>query len=204
MGVKISEMTELPIADLAEGDFAPIERGASENYRVDIGALAASIGGGALLASNNLDDLDDIYAALANLGISYRIGSFFIDTPAASETLVIHPVTSSVFVFPGANRFTFPANFANSRASCGVPPTADFVMTVYRNPTFTGTVITGGTVIGTVTILTSYGASFATTDGVEQVVNGGDVIAIAAPETPDAMIACVGITLSALFSIGTV
>lgn len=152
---------------------------------------SATAGAGSLLAVDNLSDLTNVYTALANLGMFYRVGSFFVATPIATETLVIHPVTAHV---------TFPANFAGSVVKCGINPAASFVMTVYRNPTFTGTTISGGTAVGTLTISTGGAATLVTTGGLTQVFAVGDVLGIAGPVTPDTTIACVGITLDAQYT----
>lgn len=121
--------------------------------------------------------------------LQYRVGSFFIGTPSGSETLVIHPVTSAC---------TFPAAFLGSVVKCGHNPAAAFVMTVYRNPVFTGDAITGGTAVGTITVSTGGAVTFATTGGLAQAFAAGDVLAISAPATPDISVACTGITLEAL------
>lgn len=143
---------------------------------------------GSLDASDNWTLLGDAASAV---NLFYRVGSFFVSTPTATETLVIHPVTANIL---------FPANFAGSIVKTGINPAASFTATIYKNPTFTGTTISGGTAVGTIVIATTGVATLATTGGDAQAFAAGDVLGIAAPATPDTTIACVGITLDAYYT----
>lgn len=85
---------------------------------------------------------------------------------------------------------TFPANFSGSVGGFGpngAHPTATAVYTVYNN----------STQVGTITISTSGGFTFATTSGAVVTPSVGSVFSIVAPGTQDATMASVALTLQA-------
>lgn len=189
MGVKISEMTELPVDDLTAGYFAPVAKeNTDDNFKIDLGALAESLTSGVLLAQNNLSDIASAPSARENLGLEigvdvmpvtplyYGIGFYFVVTPDPSEILALHVAMSS---------FTLAANFAASRGSCGTNPTASFAIDVQKN----------GASIGTVTIATGGTFTFTTSGGGAKTVAAGDVLKFVAPSSSDATCANVAITL---------
>ncbi len=124
--------------------------------------------------------------ANARAALGRPIAGFFSSTPTADETLLLYPAVEAI---------TFAANFAGSFGKIGINPTASFVLEVYKNPTFTGLLITGGTVIGTITIGTGGAFTFATTGGTSQALAAGNWIGIKGPTTPDATVACAAFNL---------
>lgn len=110
----------------------------------------------------------------------------FVGIPTTDETLLLWSAVEAI---------TFPANFAGSQGKIGINPTASFVLTVYKNPTFTGLAISGGTAIGTITISTGGAFTFATTGGAAQSLAAGDQLGVKAPTTGDATAACGSWTL---------
>ena len=120
-------------------------------------------------------------------GIGTRaIAGYFVSAPTADETLTLYTAIEGV---------TLAADFAGSFGSVGVNPTASTVLTVYKNPTFTGLLITGGTIIGTITISTGGAFTFATTGGLAQTLAAGDLLGIKGQTTPDATAACISINI---------
>lgn len=130
----------------------------------------------ALQKTNNLSDLTDTNAAKNNLGIQYRIGFFFVPTPTSSEVIALHITTAA---------FTIPANFAGSKASVGIFPTASFTLDVQQQVNGSGAF----TSIGTITIATNGTITFATVGGTPKSVALGDVIRTVAPVGADATVA---------------
>lgn len=118
--------------------------------------------------------------------VTRAIPGFFTGIPAADETITLYVAVEAI---------TFAANFSGSRGKIGINPTSSFVLTVYKNPTFTGLVITGGTVIATITISTSGVFTFATTGGLSQTLANGDMLGVKAPSTPDTTAACASFNL---------
>lgn len=80
---------------------------------------------------------------------------------------------------------TMSGNLAGSTGHCGGNPTATAVYTVYKN----------GSAIGTVTISTSGGFTFATTPGAALSFAAGDTLSILTPTT-DATLSSVTMTFA--------
>ncbi len=137
---------------------------------------------GALWNYNGVVRISGITPSTATRAVS----GFFTSTPTANETLLLYPAIESI---------TFGANFTGSFGKMGINPTASFVLTVYKNPTFTGLLITGGTVIGTITISTGGVFTFATTGGTSQSLAAGDLLGVKGPSTPDTTAACAAYNL---------
>jgi hypothetical protein len=78
-----------------------------------------------------------------------------------------------------------PGNFGGSTGHCGGNPTSTAVYTVYKN----------GVQIGTVTIATSRGFTFATTGGATQSFVAGDTLSVLTPTT-DATLSGVTMTFA--------
>jgi hypothetical protein len=198
---------EIVYVSAVSGDFLTIIRGAEGTtpaafargslveLRVTVASITDAImdlGGGDLLSANNLSDLNNIATARTNLGVysttqvdaaiaaignAFSIGCSFVPLPTNNETL-------GLFVFVEAVQF--PANWLGAQYESATVPTASTVITVYKNPTFTGNEITGGTVAGTVTINTSGVATFATTGGTAVTYAVGDSIGFKNQATADA------------------
>ncbi|QJD54462.1 hypothetical protein P9A30_gp20 [Sphingomonas phage Lucius] len=111
---------------------------------------------------------------IANLGGAvfagiYRVGFFFVDTPASNEPLMFHCFTDAV---------DFDDDFAGSVASVENNPALSFVVSVEKN----------GVAVGSITVSTGGVVTFVTTGaGVSFAI--GDVMSITAPATADATIA---------------
>lgn len=118
----------------------------------------------------------------------YRIPGYFTAAPAANATLHLHSVTTAAYI---------PANFEGSEAHVGISPAAEFEITIYRNPTFTGEEITGGEVIGTLTYGTDSSVTWASWNGEEVQLEDGDLIGMKAPGA-DASIRCGSFTIYAI------
>lgn len=112
--------------------------------------------------------------ALGGGGSTYRVGFFFVDTPAASEPLLLHVFTKAA---------TFADDWAGAYAKTGTNPTATFALDVQKN----------GASVGSVSISTVGVATFSTTGGAVS-FNPGDSMEIISPVTPDATVARVAIT----------
>jgi hypothetical protein len=125
-------------------------------------------------------------ALAVSVASSRPVAGFFTSIPTADETLLLYTAIEAI---------TFAANFAGSYGKIGINPTASFVLTVYKNPTFTGLLITGGTNIGTITIGTGGAFTFATTGGISQSLAAGDLMGVKGPTTPDATAACAAFNL---------
>lgn len=97
---------------------------------------------------------------------AYALGLSIVGKPTASEVLIVHAI---------AENLAFPANFSGSRGSCGINPTASFVLTLKKN----------GTTIGTITISTTGTFTFSTSGTAVSLVPG-DVLTLHAPATADA------------------
>lgn len=138
---------------------------------------------------NAPDDEDPDAVVIDGTGTeTYRIPGYFVATPAANETLHLRSVTRDIHFYP---------TFAGSEAAIGVLPTDDLVLTIYRNPTMAGEVITGGEVVGTITYGNSGGVQWATTDDMPIQFLDGDVLGIKAPADVDATAALGAFTLVA-------
>jgi hypothetical protein len=122
--------------------------------------------------NENLTYLDDKPS-----GVPFSIPISFLPAPTNNEVMVYYAFIEDV---------TFPANFSGSRGRAGANATATTTFNVYKNPTFTAGVITGGTVVGTVAYSTGGAFAFATTGGAAQSFSIGDSLAVAAPAVADA------------------
>lgn len=139
---------------------------------------------GAPVPDNVADALDILAAgglgggssAAYDLPISYAGGP-----PTSSEII-------SAMVVPRAVNLS--ADFAGSYGYIGTNPTASFVISVQDD----------GVEIGTVTISTSGGFSFATVSGTAKVIAAGSRIEFVAPATTDATAAYILATLAGLAS----
>lgn len=99
---------------------------------------------------------------------------FFIDTPPASQVLMMYTSTETL---------TFPANFSGSYGYCGTNPNVTYTMDVQKN----------GSTVGSVEISTAGAFTFTTTgDGV--VLAPGDQLKVIAPATAVEDIANVSIS----------
>ncbi len=107
----------------------------------------------------------------------YRFGSFFTTAPTTDETMMLHTVTEDIALDP---------DMAGSVGTIGGLPVAEMVFTVWKNPTFTAEVITGGQQIGTMTIQVDGTYVFETTDGVTQRLYTGETIGVKAPADVEA------------------
>jgi hypothetical protein len=134
------------------------------------------LGGGDMLAANNLSDLASAATARTNLALLRVVSFFFTTTPTASEVLCL---------YIAADAFTLPANLSGSQVSVGTNATATFALDLQKN----------GATIGTISIATSGTATLTTTSGTSKSIAAGDVLKVVAPGTADATIANVAITL---------
>jgi hypothetical protein len=112
-------------------------------------------------------DTNTWYVFHPDTGGLYNVSGFFVTTPTASEVLLNHIFSETVY---------FPDNFAGSVAHIATNPTASFVLDVQKN----------GSSIGTLTVSTGGAMTFATTGSGEETFNSGDRLRILAPGTPDA------------------
>lgn len=108
---------------------------------------------------------------------TFEVSCSFVPIPTNSETL-------GLFVFTQAVQF--PADWSSAQYESATLPTASTTITIYKNPTFTGDEITGGTTAGTVVINTSGVATFATTGGTAVSFAVGDSIGFKNQGTADA------------------
>lgn len=118
----------------------------------------------------------------------YRIPGYFVETPAANRTLLLHSSTDDLY---------FLANFAGSQANINVNPAVAFVVDVIQNPVVTGLNITGGTLLGTLTFGTNGSVTWATVDGLPKQILKGEEIGLRAPSVADAAAAAASFTLYA-------
>ena len=102
------------------------------------------------------------------------VAFFFIDTPPASQTLMMYTATEGL---------TFLDDFAGSYGYCGTFPNVSYVMNVLKN----------NSNVGTVTVDTSGNFTFATTGGALTLA-AGDQLKVAAPGSPVENIANVSIS----------
>ncbi len=107
----------------------------------------------------------------------YIITVSFFPPAGNDETMALVPLPEAV---------TFAANFAGSEDALIAAATGSQVFTVYKNPTFTGLLITGGTVVGTVTISSGGAFTFATTGGLPIAFAAGDRIGVKGQTVADA------------------
>jgi hypothetical protein len=112
-------------------------------------------------------DTNTWYVFAADTGGLYNVSGFFVTTPTATEVLLNHIFSETVY---------FPDNFAGSVAHIETNPTASFVLDIQKN----------GSSIGTLTVSTGGAMTFATTGSGEETFNSGDRLRILAPATPDA------------------
>ena len=89
------------------------------------------------------------------------VAFFFIDTPPASQTLMMYTATENL---------TFADDFAGSYGTCGSFPNVTYVMNVLKN----------NSNVGTVTISTGGVVTFATTGGALTLA-AGDQLKVVAP-----------------------
>lgn len=134
-------------------------------------------------------EVDAIDIPEAELGAAnvYRIPGYFTAAPATDATLHLHSIVNDCFFYPA---------FSGSEAAAGQAPAADYVCTIYRNPTMDGTEIVGGTIIGTLTFTESGGTIWATTNNYPVQLFDGDVLGVKAPAS-DADIRFASFTLFA-------
>jgi hypothetical protein len=98
-----------------------------------------------------------------------RVRAWWKDAPASDQTLIIWPFETKV---------TIPSSFDGSVGFLGGALVSDAVIEVYRDPTFTGDEITGGELIGTVTIdHTDNSYTFATVDNLAYVFDINQTLA---------------------------
>jgi hypothetical protein len=169
-------------------DNTPTRAQKLEILRRDLIANYSRVGHGHAIA--DVEGLEEILALLLAGNASYRIPGYFREIPGADDTLHLHSVTDDIY---------FQADFEGSQADIGINPTATFVVTIYRNPTFTGTVITGGEVIGTLTYSAAGVVTWATTNNDVVQLNKGDVVGLKAPAA-DATAAVASFTLYAIMA----
>lgn len=138
---------------------------------------------------NNLPDDEPDPDPIGDGTEAYRIPGYFVETPLADYTLHLHSVTNDILFFPA---------FAGSQAHCGIAPTDDYVMEIFRNPTFTGLEITGAEeLLGWLTFGADGSVTWATVDDLPKQVLKADCIGIKAPGA-DATVALGSFTLYAL------
>jgi hypothetical protein len=171
------------LSDVASVSAARTNLGVYSTAQVDSAITVANAGD--LRAANNLSDVASVPSARTNLGVystsqvdaaiaaattfenTFSIGCSFVPLPTNDETLGLYVFTETV---------QFSANWSGAQYESAVLPTATTTITIYKNPTFTGDVITGGTVAGTVSINTSGVATFATTGGTAVSYATGDSV----------------------------
>lgn len=113
--------------------------------------------------------------AWAGQSAPVSIGTFSETAPTASQILLDWLFTDAT---------VFADEFAGSRASVGVNPTATFTANIQKN----------GTTVGTVAVSTGGVVTFTTT-GTTVSFAAGDLLTIVAPSTADATIARLRLTL---------
>lgn len=118
--------------------------------------------------------------------IDYGLAFFITSSPLTNETLCLHYMTENI---------TIPANFSSSGGKVGTNATSTYVITVYKNPTFTAGAITGGTTIGTISISNTGVLTFATTGGLSQALVAGDWLGFKGQTTVDPTLADFAITI---------
>lgn len=119
-----------------------------------------------------------------------RVRAWWEAAPAANQTLIIWPFGQTM---------TIPGDFNQAVGFLGGSVGAERVIEVYQNPTFTGTAITGGDLIGTITIDTGGTFNFQTVDGLNYIFDPGDTLAAKWPSTGDAAAAAGAFVLYALY-----
>ena len=102
------------------------------------------------------------------------VAFFFIDTPPASQTLMMYTATETL---------TFEDDFAGSYGYCGTPPNVTYTMNVLKN----------NSNVGTVVIDTGGNFTFATTSGA-LTLSAGDQFKVVASGSPVEDIANVSIS----------
>lgn len=109
----------------------------------------------------------------------YDIGIFFPGQQVVNNQTILRYVASR-------NGFKLSDDFANSKGSVGVNPTATTVLTVKRN----------GTAIGTISISTAGVFTFLTSGTSTENFDGGDVLEVIGAATPNATLADISITFA--------
>ena len=106
----------------------------------------------------------------------YDVRTAFVATPGDAEVIDRLYMVRDV---------TFPLNFGGSVGAVQTNPTASYVLSVKD----------GATTIGTITVATGGGLTFATTGGTEKVVSAGSVLSFESQATADASVAGGGFSL---------
>jgi hypothetical protein len=114
-------------------------------------------------------DTNTWYVFHADTGGLYNVSGFFTAAPVASELLLKHVFSETVY---------FPDNFAGSVGHVGTNPAATFDCDVKKN----------GSSIGTISVSTGGAVTFTTSGSGEESFASGDRIEIVAPATPDASV----------------
>lgn len=123
-------------------------------------------------------DFEDIYLLAtpnSSLGPAYDIAFYFPGAPGDA---------AEMFKLTAARAFELPDEFAGSVGDSGVAPTASTVLTVKRN----------GASIGTITISTGGGFTFATTATTVEAFAVGDEISVDNQGTADVTAADINVT----------
>lgn len=102
------------------------------------------------------------------------VAFFFIDTPPASQTLMMYTATETL---------VFADDFAGSYGYCGTPPNVTYTMNVLKN----------NSNVGTVVIDTGGNFTFATISGA-LTLSAGDQLKVVAPGSPVEDVADVSIS----------
>lgn len=147
--------------------------GTSPSQKLSVAGTIQSTTGGFKFPDNTVQTT----AATAPPEVPFSIPVSFIPAAQANEVLVFYTFTEAV---------TFISDFPDAFGAAAANATSTVIFSIYKNPVFTAGVVTGGTVIGTVTFTTSGNFVFATTDGDDQSFLGGDSLAVVAPSSADA------------------
>lgn len=139
---------------------------------------------------SDIINLQEILDGLV-LTLFYRFGAFWVAAPLTNETMMLHTVTDEIRLY---------ADALGSVGDIGGLPVADMLFTIWRNPTFTGDLITGGEQIGTMTIDTAGAFTFETTDNQPIQLFPGETVGVKAPATVEATAVCGSFTFIALMS----
>lgn len=124
--------------------------------------------------------------AFNSYGLQWAI--WFNSTPAANELLALY--TSPIL-------YQYPANFTNSYANPPLSlPAASFQMTVQQR--LSGSEIWN--TIGTISINTDGGVTFATISGIAKTIHAGDQLKILAPAAVDTTVAGFSATLKGIIA----